>query len=80
MDQTTREGPTEVTHRSTRLTLLAPGLGLALMTLALILAAALTLTAPPCAAEPLVPAPPIECEPCAGWAAPHEPFQVFGNT
>jgi len=23
---------------------------------------------------------PKQCEPCAGWNAPHEPFRVFGNT
>lgn len=36
--------------------------------------------AAPCAAATVVPDPPIECEPCAGWNAPHEPFRVFGNT
>ncbi len=32
------------------------------------------------AAVTLAPDPPIECEACAGWAAPHQPFRVFGNT
>lgn len=44
------------------------------------LALALTLAEVPCAAESLVPDPPIECGPCAGWNASHEPFRVYGNT
>ncbi|HEX4955915.1 MAG TPA: subclass B3 metallo-beta-lactamase [Thermoanaerobaculia bacterium] len=32
------------------------------------------------AAPPLVPDPPIVCESCDAWNAPHEPFRVFGNT
>lgn len=28
----------------------------------------------------LVTDPPINCESCPGWNAPHEPFQLFGNT
>ncbi len=29
---------------------------------------------------PPVPDPPIVCESCDAWNAPHEPFRVFGNT
>ena len=28
----------------------------------------------------LVPDPPIECDTCANWNKPHEPFKVYGNT
>lgn len=47
---------------------------------AVLVALLAALAAAPCFAGSLVPDPPIECEPCAGWAAPHEPFRVFGTT
>lgn len=28
----------------------------------------------------LVPDPPVQCDSCPGWNAPHEPFVIFGNT
>ena len=31
-------------------------------------------------AKELVPDPPLDCEPCAQWNMPLEPFQIFGNT
>ena len=37
------------------------------------------LAAPAVPAE-LVPDPPHECEPCATWSQPREPFRIFGNT
>lgn len=27
-----------------------------------------------------VPDPPVQCDNCPGWNAPHEPFQIFGTT
>lgn len=38
------------------------------------------LSTDPVVAADLVPDPPIDCEPCAGWNRPQEPFRVFGNT
>lgn len=38
------------------------------------------LNGPASAAEDLVPDPPLDCEPCAEWNRPQEPFQILGNT
>ena len=32
------------------------------------------------AATPWRPDPPITCDSCAQWNAPHKPFRLFGNT
>jgi len=40
---------------------------------------ALLVAAPAVPAE-LVPDPPHDCEWCAGWSQPREPFRIFGNT
>ena len=38
------------------------------------------LLAAPAGAAELIPDPPHDCEPCAGWSRTREPFKVWGNT
>jgi len=46
-----------------------------------LLSIALLLGIPPASfAKDVVPDPPLDCEPCAEWNKPLEPFQIFGNT
>jgi len=50
------------------------------MKLKILLAIALAALPGPSSATPLRPDPPIACDSCAEWNAPHTPFRLFGNT